>query len=184
MCPSPLLSHTGPNQHQSKERYCIAKTLPAAGRGTVIATDPHGGKVLDDIHARLIYARGGAGHSHRDRLSWRDGAGRRTCPRACPANIRQHVCLPRRPGTAIKLTGPRGPGPRGPTASFVHRLSPQWGSYTRLCRQTCFPMAQAHLYPRHWYSPVRDLLGVTMGTHSSLNRGAVRAAGPWRHADA
>ena len=53
-------------------------------------------------------ARGRAGHSHRDRPSWREGAGWRSCPRWCPANIRQHVCWPRRPGTAIKLTEPHG----------------------------------------------------------------------------
>ena len=48
--------------------------------------------------------------------------------------------------------------------------SPHTGAVTHgLCRQACFPRAQARLF-----------LGVTMGTHSSLIRGAVRPAGPRR----
>ena len=75
-------------------------------------------------------------------------------------------------------TGPRGPGPArrlGPTASFVQRLSPA-GAVSHPCWVTCFPMAPAHLMIVMVFHVIP--LGVTMGTHSSLNRGAVRAAGP------
>ena len=77
----------------------------------------------------------------------------------------------RQPGTAIDVLilhclGPGGTVPdlRPSLRLNLHGLfiPPRGQLHTAFSRHACFPMAQAHLS-----------LGVTMGTHSSLIRGAV-----------